>query len=239
MRPADALRVGVKMVSLAGLEAALAPLGLRLCGGVRPQAGEAHAARAGTLLVIGNAGAAMWQAFCRDVPPAVCDASANPLDDWIRRAVDAVAASLGARPIYPGDGPPFPPFQRWAMRAEPVHPSPLGILIHPVYGLWHAYRAALAVAEVLPLPPPSVSAHPCAACADKPCIAACPAAALGAGRYDVGRCVAHVRSAAGRACREEGCIARRACPVGRSHRYPADELAHHMGSFLRNCPAEG
>src|SRR4030095_137820 len=42
---------------------------------------------------------------------------------------------------------------RWAMRAEAVAPSPLGILIHPDYGLWHAYRGALAFAERLALPP--------------------------------------------------------------------------------------
>ena len=38
------------------------------------------------------------------------------------------------------------------MRAEAVAPSPLGILIHPDYGLWHAYRGALAFAERLALP---------------------------------------------------------------------------------------
>ena len=33
--------------------------------------------------------------------------------------------------------PPYWPFQQWARRAEPVHPSPIGVLIHPRYGLWH------------------------------------------------------------------------------------------------------
>ncbi|MFO1152471.1 MAG: ferredoxin [Rhodospirillales bacterium] len=187
-------------------------------------------------MLIGNAGAEMWRTFARAVPPDARAAATHPLDDWIRGAVEAIAVSVGARAIYPGDGPPFAPFQRWAMRAEPVWPSPLGILIHPVFGLWHAYRAALAIPDVLPLPPPSSSGHPCEACVDTPCITACPAAALGGQAYDVPRCVAHVRSDAGRPCREDGCIARRACPVGRRYRYPADELAHHMRSFLRNCP---
>ena len=29
------------------------------------------------------------------------------------------------------------------MRAEGLKPSPIGILMHPQFGLWHAYRGAL------------------------------------------------------------------------------------------------
>ena len=53
---------------------------------------------------------------------------------------------------------------RWAQRAEPLHPSPLGVLIHPVHGLWHAYRGALAFAEPIELPPRADLPSPCASC---------------------------------------------------------------------------
>ena len=67
-------------------------------------------------------------------------------DRRVAAAIDPLARSVGAMALYPFDGPPYRPFQRWAMRAEPVAPSPLGLFIHPEYGLWHAYRAALVFA---------------------------------------------------------------------------------------------
>ena len=71
-------------------------------------------------------------------PPAI----ANPLDTWSREVIGAVAETFGARAVSPSDRP-YLPFQQWAMRAEGLRPSPLGILMHPQYGLWHAYRGAL------------------------------------------------------------------------------------------------
>ena len=85
----------------------------------------------------------------------------DPLDNWVKRVVDPLAATLGARACHPNDRP-YQPFQRWAQRIEAVHGSPLGILIHPVYGLWHAYRAALVFAEPIGgLPKPDGLPSPC------------------------------------------------------------------------------
>jgi hypothetical protein len=64
----------------------------------------------------------------------------HALDQWSKCAVDAVASSLAAEALYPLGCPLFLLFQRWAQKAEPVHSSPLDILIHPEYGLWHVYR---------------------------------------------------------------------------------------------------
>lgn len=219
------------------LKAELGWLGLRLCGGLYPDPDDTHAAGAGTLLLVGNAGTGMWAAFNRDCLPATRAGVADPLDGWIRRTVGTIARTAGARAIFSADGPPFAPFQRWAMRAEPVYPSPLGVLIHPTFGLWHAYRAALALPGVLTLPPLPPIPHPCTSCHEKPCLAACPVAALGPDGYDVPHCAAHVRAAAGRPCRGFGCAARRACPVGQSYRYPPDQAAFHMRGFLARLPA--
>jgi hypothetical protein len=57
---------------------------------------------------------------------------------------------------------PYLPFQRRAMRAEACYPSPLGLLIHPDYGLWHGYRGALLFAAAIELPPSGRRASPCA-----------------------------------------------------------------------------
>ena len=101
--------------------------------------------------------------------------------------LDDVARRFDATALYPSDGPPYLPFQRWAMKAEPVRSSPLGILIHPDYGLWHGYRGALAFAGALPLPPRDERASPCDDCADRPCLSTCPVAAFGEAGYDVAR----------------------------------------------------
>ena len=91
----------------------------------------------------------MWDAFAPHI-----DGEPDPLNRWTRRVIEPIAESFGARAAYPF-GEPGWPFQRWALRAETLYASPLGILIHPEYGLWHAWRAALLFDERLPLPPRS------------------------------------------------------------------------------------
>jgi ferredoxin-like protein FixX len=154
------------------------------------------------------------------------------LDRWTKRVVDVIADELGAEPLYPFGGQPWHPFQRWAQRAEPVLPSPIAVLIHPDDGLWHAYRAALCFAERLELPALPVRPRPCDSCARQPCLSACPVSAFTVRGFDVAACASHVKSSEGQECRERGCLARRACPIGRSHAYPADQMAFHMAAFL-------
>ncbi|HLO78240.1 MAG TPA: ferredoxin [Magnetospirillum sp.] len=193
------------------IAAAAAEYGLLARGGV------------GNIVLIGTAGSAFWpffQAARRDEP--------DPLDNWSRRVVGALAERFGARPLLPQDGPPFLPFQRWAMAAEPVFPSPMGVLVHPQYGLWHSYRGALEFAVPVPLPPRAEAANPCETCADKPCIAGCPVGA--AVPYDVPRCKGHL--AAEGECRRIGCLSRHACPLGRDYAYVPEQATFHMEAFL-------
>jgi hypothetical protein len=221
--------------TLAAVEQALRARGLALRGACHGEPGDVlpDGRPAGTVVLAGQAGPALWERFARerrDEP--------DPLDAWSARALAAVAERFGARPVLPNDGPPFPPFQRWARRAGPVRPSPLGVLIDPELGLWHAYRGALLFAERLALTPRRDAASPCDACAARPCLSACPVGAFaelrpGApARYDVAACVAHVAGPAGAACRQGGCLARRACPVGAGHAYGAEQQRFHMEAFL-------
>jgi hypothetical protein len=133
--------------------------------------------------------------------------------------------------MFPFIGPPWLPFQRWAQKAEPLHPSPLGMLIHPDWGLWHAWRGALGFRERLELPIQDRRPSPCESCADKPCLSACPVNAFARDRYDVAACVAHIESAQGLDCMDEGCRARRACPIGAAHRCSPDQANFHMRAF--------
>lgn len=224
--------------ALDDIAAALRARGLALRGAFHPAPDDAvpplpDGRAAGTVVLAGQTGPETWAAFARerrDEP--------DPLDAWSARALRAVADAFGAALVLPQDGPPFAPFQRWARRAEAVHPSPLGIAIHPDWGLWHAWRGALLLAPRLELPPRDARPAPCASCATRSCLSACPVGAYaapgsdGAARYDVARCVAHVASPAGVACREGGCLARRACPVARTRAYPAAQQRFHMEAFL-------
>ncbi|MGQ0675498.1 MAG: ferredoxin, partial [Rhodospirillales bacterium] len=197
------------------LAAALAPSGLILRGGFHPRGRDeapplpdGRAAR--TLVMVGNAGAkdgnAMWRAFSAARARYPGD---DPLNRWTRDAVEPVARMAGAAALFPFDRPRACsrhwPFQRWAMRAESVAPSPLGILIHPEYGLWHAYRAALAFAQALDLPARAERPSPCESCAAKPCLASCPVEAFKGGGYDAPRCAGFLDTAEGGDCMERGC----------------------------------
>ena len=185
---------------------------------------------AGTLALVGVVGRSCWDAF--QAAAESRDERPHPLDRWSRRVVSGLASELGAEPLFPFDGPPFLPFIRWAQRAEAVYPSAMGPLIHPDYGLWHAYRGALAFAETLDLGPRDTRPSPCDACEDKPCLATCPVGAFSAAGYDVAACVAHIGGARGGECLSAGCLARRACPVGVTFQYAMEQMGFHMEAFL-------
>lgn len=187
--------------------------------------------RARSIVLVGNTGEAFWPHFSRWRAALPIDL-ADPLDSWSREVIGAVAATFSARAVFPFDKP-YLPFQRWAMRAEGLRPSPLGILIHPQFGLWHAYRGALLFDEAITLDPVRASNHPCDACIGKPCLSACPAGAVKEERYDHDACRSHVRSASGASCRTKGCLARQACPVGAAWRYGEEQQAFHMAAFVR------
>ena len=207
--------------------AALAPFGLILRGGFHPEPGEAGLEGAGAVLMVGNAGPAMWHAFA-----PFEDGAPDPLNRWTVRVIEQIGRLFGARALYPF-GEPYWPFQQWARRAEGLYASPLGLLIHPQFGLWHAYRAALLFEEPIPLPARVEVQNPCELCANKPCLTACPAGAFSQAGYDVPTCASHLQRANAE-CVDAGCRARDACPVGAEWRYPPAQVRFHMRAFARS-----
>ena len=183
-------------------------------------------------LLVGQAGAEGWTHFLawRD---AQASPPADPLDTWSRMVIGGIARRFGARPVSPSDRP-FLPFQRWAMRAGGPKPSPLGILMHPRFGLWHAFRGALLFDLDVPLPKARAEDHPCDACPEKPCLKACPVGAYGAAGFQHEACLSHVRGSSGQACRTGGCLDRNACPYATEYRYPPDMQAFLMSAFSRS-----
>ena len=208
----------------------LAASGLVLRGGFNFDENEEDAP-AKAVLLVGNAGAGYWRHFEMWLAAQPADI-ANPLDSWSRRVIADVAGKVGGRVAMPNDRP-FAPFQQWAARAEGLGQSPLGLLIHPEYGLWHAYRGALLFDHHLDFAAVEKMNHPCEACDGKPCMNACPVDAFSDGNFAYPACVTHVRSAPGEDCRDGGCLARNACPVGATYRYPATVQAFHQRAFAR------
>ncbi len=220
--------------TLAELAAPAATAGLALRGAFHPGPEDGvpplpNGATCGTLVLLGFGGGVGWSGFAASGEAA--DGGPDPLDRWSRRVIGTLAQALGGMALYPFGGPPWLPFQRWARLAEPAHPSPLGLLIHPAWGLWHSYRGAIALPAQLALPARQDLPSPCDRCLDRLCLAACPVGAFAPAAYDVARCAAHLAAPEGADCRHAGCAARRACPVGASWRHGPDQARFHMAAF--------
>lgn len=223
---------------------ALDPHGLRLRGialfgedRAGPRLDGGGTARA--VVLVGHVGGSMWPAFAAWRLMQADGGGHDPLDNWSKAIIRPIAELAGATTFFPSD-PPYQPFQQWAMRAEGLKSSPLGILIHPQFGLWHGYRAALAFAEwSLQESERSEDAarqhiHPCDICLDKPCLTHCPVSAVSSETFDVNACRSHLAGDDGKiGCMQSGCVARLACPVGADYAYGLDQARFHMRALKK------
>lgn len=231
-------------VSRSCLEQALAAHGLRLRGGFLPTAADGlpelpGGADASVVWMVGQVGSELWPHF--SAAPFLRDGLPDPLDRWSKSIGNPLAEAEGGCAIYPSDGPPWFPFQQWASRAEPVATSPLMLQIHPEYGLWHAYRFALVLPRLqlddvtgLAIAASVPATDICARCDGQPCLQACPVQAFTGSQYRVDDCASHLHAPAGADCMQNGCLARRACPVGAALRYVPVHAAFHMHAFAAN-----
>ncbi len=213
------------------LNAAVGASGFTLSGGFHPDSRDdlpllPDGRKTATVVLVGSIGPDMWRHFQAERPN-----EADPLDRWTAQRLGQVAEAFGALAVFPFQRP-FQPFQRWLRRAAPCHVSPLRILIHPEYGLWHAIRGALLFADALELPQPQHAPSPCKTCLAHPCMMACPVNAFSARGLDAALCAAHLASAEGGPCMSHGCLARRACPVGGAYQHHPEQAAFHMAALL-------
>ncbi|MEJ6404083.1 ferredoxin [Yoonia sp. 2307UL14-13] len=177
------------------------------------------------LTLIGPDEPAFWPIFRGS--PEYAESAPDPLDRWSARVLGAVADTVGGTPIFPFGGPPYAPFQRWAVATGRAWPSPIGFLVHEEIGMFASYRGAIRHRGSAKI---GTGDRPCDTCTGQPCLSACPVDAFADG-YDVDRCKAHLHSREGRTCRMRGCLARHACPIGQGRRLPA-QAAFHMEAFL-------
>lgn len=222
------------------LNGELQQLGLILRGGFSPDAHDAlpllpDGRAACWLALVGVAGSAFWPHF--RASPEFDDGLPHPLDRWSRAVGDAMAARRGGMALYPFGGPPHHPFQRWAERAEGLHASPLGLRLHPHYGLWHSYRFALALPRAADDAAATDATGLCARCEAQPCLRACPVDAFTGSEYRVDVCAAHLQSQPEPTCRGTGCLARHACPVGQAFAPQPEHARFLMDAFVRSTNA--
>lgn len=228
------------------LDKSLAEFGMDVLGAFRPEPDELDALDFSSSkdsdfvgVMVANFGQKMWPSFTAS--SHYNDGQSDPLNRWSSEVLGQVAKQFDGDLRLPFERP-FLPFQNWAKRTGKVETSPLGILIHPEYGLWFGLRGVLFVnvenqqVEKL-IQPPQVPAKLCQECTEKPCLSACPVNAFGDEGLNVKSCFSHLerveKSAASPNCLEVGCAARAACPVANEHQYSRDQLQFHMHAYYR------
>lgn len=239
--------------TLDNIRLAAAPHGLNLVAAISlarydnaPEVGGSYRASAidpaaRSIVVIGNGGGALWDALgAHAAHHTGWWLRQNPLDDFILEVVERdLAAPLRASgtrctTVYPFvNNRPTLNFIALAKAAGIAGPSILGVAVHPLYGPWIAFRAALLLAEALDSPGDALGFDPCPRCAARTCIPACPAAAISADfGWNIPKCLVHRVEVEGDCAPR--CHARAGCILGPEHRYPDDELAYHQARALRS-----
>lgn len=183
-----------------------------------------------SVVMVGHFGSTLWPHFSQWRQSR--SNMADPLDTWSKEILNNVATRVCAFAVFPSDQP-YQPFQEWAKRAEGLSASPLGLLIHPRYGLWHAFRGALLFDREIEPSQQAPAIHPCDVCLDKPCLSACPVEAFDEIGFAADRCRNYLWND-GFECLDSGCKARLACPVGQKHAYLLDQQRFHMAAFARD-----
>ena len=225
-----------QLIKKSKLDALLAPVGFALLAvaqDICPCQGKQQ------ILLFGNIGDDFFVPFTQS--PEYNDRQSDPLDRYSRRLLKQLAPLLPTEAVLlmPSDRP-YAPFQRWAQQGA-YFSSPLGLLIHPQYGLWTAFRGAWRVpintlqhsalqhdhSKNHATNYDALAASPCVSCEDKPCLNQCPVNAFALDRpLNITACHTHLAQHDS-VCLQRQCLARLACPVGQEYQY-----APASGSFF-------
>jgi epoxyqueuosine reductase len=219
--------VALSPVILADIAARLAAEALEVLGGFAALDDPGLPEGTRTMILIGPREPGFWPHL--QSASEWHDGAADPVDRWSRRVIGRLAGDLEATALFPFGGPPWHPFQSWAVRTGRCWESPVRLLVHDRQGLMVSFRGALAMKQVLELPGPSP--RPCDACKAKPCLAACPPRALTGAGYDLAACHGWLDRPEGSACLEGGCLVRRACPLSHAYARMQEQSAYHMRQF--------
>lgn len=180
-----------------------------------------------SVVVVASGGRSFWERMVGTGHSYLVPAPGfHPIDERTRELVESERDRLAARGhraelLYPFERSPIDFVALGELAGLGVRSPVVPLLLHPEYGPWISFRAALVLEEPLPVSGPLDEFEPCSECA-APCLCACPAEAVArAGEKNDAHCAEH-RSAGG--C-QHGCDVRGACVYGRAHRYGKEERA--------------
>lgn len=180
------------------------------------------------LILIGHGGKRMWEMVMRWVA-AEGIVTNDPIDEFSKARMHDFLAAYQHRLIYPSTDSIG--LQALGKLAGWHHASPFMVGINARWGSWYAYRALALADSDFPLTVPQDQPSPCITCDGKPCLAACPAGAVTAEAFSLGKCIAWRRQSQS-PCRET-CLSRLACPIAREHRYTPEQIRHTYAISLR------
>ncbi len=219
-----------RIVNFEELENELKETGLIVLGNYKIGTDDEYLKGFATLLLLGPDEPRFWTIFKKSYE--FSHIKRNPLDEWSKRTITALANKFGGKPFFPFENNPTLPFYHWAIQSDYIWASPIKLLVHSSRGLMVSFRGALAFKQNLHLDK-TISENikrPCNTCSS-PCFTACPVEALTPEHYDAEKCGKFIRTAEGNVCRE-GCLVRRSCPVGQSLRQK-EQSRFHMQAFLK------
>ena len=183
------------------------------------------------LVLFGNGGRQFWNSLKR-----FGNEGNNPIDHFslhlTQTFIEAVAAPADNNLVIYPSSTYMLPLQQLGTLAGWGTPSPIGNSISAEYGLWFAFRAAFLTTIPLPISQADPRPSPCLTCTDKPCQTACPAGAVldNASHFKLNDCITH-RLKDSSTCQYR-CLARQACPIGTTHKYPNWAIQQLYGHSL-------
>jgi ferredoxin len=196
------------------------------------------------LWMFANGGPQFWQAFCayrdcaetRFAETQQPDSQQHPLDHFAREAVTAFLREEKVADdfqfLYPG--PYVLNLQSLGRLLGWHYDTPLKIGLHPLYGLWFAYRAVVLVnadEAITPSLASSSAESSCQTCASKACMRSCPPSAISDEHFSLELCL-DFRRADESPCAQK-CIAREACPIATEYRYSDEQIQYHYTQSLK------
>jgi len=182
-----------------------------------------------SLVLLGNGGSLFWEKMQNSGFQ-----SDNPFDDFsislLERTISEYWNLENYKILYPDNQ--LIPLMKIGELAGWHHPSPMGIGIHPTYGLWFAYRIAFVTTADLVKQREDSKEHHCMNCSSKPCIDACPAKALiEDGPMDTQKCISYCVTE-GTLCNSK-CLSRVSCLIASDKRYTDEQLHYHYSRALK------
>ncbi len=179
------------------------------------------------LLLLGHGGRSLW----KNVKSSKTT-SDHPIDDYSINTINAYfAKELPTRQltfIYPGTAPIG--LQKLGELAGWHYTSPFRVGINAHWGSWFAYRAVV-LSDTCFTPSQAIdSVSPCTNCKEKPCLDACPSAALSINDFTLKNCLDY-RQKPDSQCIDT-CLSRLSCPVGSAHRYTDEQINYHYNRSI-------